>query len=337
MKKYVKVVLFLSLVLIQNTFALEASDLSLGFLGGYSHFNKFEAINISSGLPFSATLGMTWSERFQTKLGYQWIKSEHAGHAMATFQSVRFIPSFQIKQWNEHALNIESGLGYQYANLKNIDVVRHAEWMIGPAWSWNFLNTWSMIANAYYTRSINASFQHLDFAIGIQYKFGGSNYVQPTPFVHIDLDSDKDAVVDQKDVCPDTKRGLEVDEVGCPLLITGRGVIDGVMFEKDSPRLTISSKNVLLPIAATLKKYPKLMFVIEGYTSSNTAQRLTVSKARAMSVMNVLISYGVPESNLQAVGLGDQYPLTDSTLDEDRVLNERVEIKWKAQQRLTQR
>ena len=145
------------------------------------------------------------------------------------------------------------------------------------------------------------------------------------------LDLDGDMISDYQDFCPNTEKESEVDEMGCPLSNPGRGVIDGIAFENQSPRMTDTSKIALATVAENLKKYPNLLFVIEGYTSPIGApiQRTSISKARAISVLNLLVSYGVPAEKLQAVGLGDQYPLTESMDERDRILNERIEIKWK--------
>lgn len=340
MMKFFKAVLFLICIPIQHVSAYELSDVSIGFQSGYSVLNRFQAVPISNGFPLTANLGFQWNQKFQTKLSYQWIKSEHAGQSSVMFQSFRLIPGYEFKRIKDHHFLIESGLGYQYANLKNIDTVRDVEWMIGPVYSWNFLDAWSFVINATYAKSLNVSFQHIDIGLGISFRFGHTQLSQPNIVkIHIEEDQDKDNIVDRKDLCPDTKRGLAVDDIGCPLMIAGRGVIDGVVFESDSPRLTATSKSALLPIAETLKKYPNLLFIVEGYTSTITtpSQRLNISKARAVSVMNILISYGVSSDKLQAVGLSDQYPLTDSMDTQDRILNERIEIKWKAQQRLSQR
>ncbi|QKQ28084.1 thrombospondin type 3 repeat-containing protein [Candidatus Reidiella endopervernicosa] len=40
------------------------------------------------------------------------------------------------------------------------------------------------------------------------------------------LDSDGDGVLDDKDRCPDTPKGVAVDAVGCPLDSDGDGVVD---------------------------------------------------------------------------------------------------------------
>jgi len=56
--------------------------------------------------------------------------------------------------------------------------------------------------------------QGMNFAIGINLVFGNHR------------DSDRDGVPDRFDLCPDTPRGVQVDEFGCPLDTDGDGVPD---------------------------------------------------------------------------------------------------------------
>lgn len=339
----------------------DISNLSIGFQSGYGHFSSFQAVPIRDAFPLSANLNYLWTHHIQTKLEYQWIRTEHAGQGSANFQTLRLIPNYVCAKLDDHQLGIESGLGYQYAGLSGIDTIRQMEWLIGPTWAWNFSQSWGVTANVRYVRSFDSfpssSFQHVDIGFGISYTFGQHTQYELKYFSDSDqdgvpnnldecsktpfgikvfrngcpLDQDGDFIADYQDFCPNTEKESEVDEMGCPLSNPGRGVIDGVAFENESPRMTDTSKIALATVAENLKKYPNLLFVIEGYTSpiGSPTQRTSISKARAISVLNLLVSYGVPAEKLQAVGLGDQYPLTESTDERDRILNERIEIKWK--------
>ena len=62
-------------------------------------------------------------------------------------------------------------------------------------------------------------------------------------------DSDGDGVYDSKDECPDTPKGLMVDDVGCPITMTIR-----LNFEVDSYVIPESSKGKVVEFAEFLKK-----------------------------------------------------------------------------------
>ena len=83
-------------------------------------------------------------------------------------------------------------------------------------------------------------------------------------------------------------------------------------FEFDSDRLTPSAMENLLQVAATLKD-PQLhdvKFEIDGYTDATGSDvyNLSLSERRAASVVNFLISNGVPRSELAAKGFGKSKP-----------------------------
>lgn len=62
-------------------------------------------------------------------------------------------------------------------------------------------------------------------------------YQKPSePFVAVVGDSDGDGVPDDKDRCPNTPRGVKVDEFGCPLDSDGDGVPDYLDKCPDTPR-----------------------------------------------------------------------------------------------------
>jgi flagellar motor protein MotB len=334
---------------------------SFGIYSGYSVIGALNSVSIDNGFPVGLDVQYQWTNRWRTDAKYQWINSEHEGHKSANIQSFQFIPSYEFFTHDGQHLDFESGLGYQYEALDEVDTIRQMEWLVGPAWTWTFLEPWNLNLKTFYIKSfdhfLESSQQRFDIQFGISFQFGSASRMEEKPFSDADqdgvnddidecsgtaygmsvakngcpLDGDGDLVPDYNDFCPDTKRGIEVDEMGCPLSAPGRGVVDGVAFEPNSPRLLDPSKIELAKLADQLKKFPELFYVVEGYSSSETtsAERLITSKARAVTVMNVLISFGIPAYKMKAVGLSDLYPLTDSKNPNDQILNERIEIKWK--------
>ena len=355
------------LCLISTSAFAQMNPWSIGLQGGYSALGSVGAVPVQNSFPVALSMGYQISDFWNAKLGYQWIKSEHIGSQSAIFQTFRASAEYQFWNMNLHFFKWETGLGYQLTRLSSIDRIRQMELFAGPTWSWNVSGPWHLESSLKYARSfdgwMSTSMQRLDVGIGMSFHFGSqsifysksskaslkdadqdgvpdsSDECISTPYGMkvakngCALDGDGDLVVDYNDYCPNTKRGSEVDEMGCPLNSPGRGVIDGISFEFNSPRLTASSKSELEKVALTLRNYPNIFFVIEGYSFGETSasERMNVSKARAVTVMNILASYGIPSSKMKAIGLSDQYPLTDSTNRADQILNERIEIKWKHQ------
>ncbi|PTU31144.1 OmpA family protein [Stenotrophobium rhamnosiphilum] len=149
-------------------------------------------------------------------------------------------------------------------------------------------------------------------------------------------DSDKDGVLDAADKCPGTAQGLPVGPDGCPAAI-GQAVpapanplnLKGVNFENDSATLTSASHAILDGAAATLNAQPNDNAEIAGYTDANgqPEYNLTLSKQRAESVRQYLISKGVDAARLTANGYGEANPVAGNDTDAGREANRRVELK----------
>jgi outer membrane protein OmpA-like peptidoglycan-associated protein/opacity protein-like surface antigen len=149
-----------------------------------------------------------------------------------------------------------------------------------------------------------------------------------------ETDNDYDGVLDADDVCPndpENANGYE-DEDGCPDEVPRNltkivGVIRGINFKVDSDELKPSSYSVLDQAATTLSKYDDIALEIQGHASAEGEDdyNLDLSQRRAESVMRYLISKGISERRLVAIGYGETRPLEEDTPD-GRVINRRVEF-----------
>ena len=117
------------------------------------------------------------------------------------------------------------------------------------------------------------------------------------------LDGDKDGVNDDVDQCPDSIANAVVNEKGCALF---KGSLKGVQFKVNSAELTESSIVVLNEVVATLTQYPNLNIRIEAHTDSQgkASYNESLSKQRAASVLDYLVSQGISASRLESLGLG---------------------------------
>jgi OOP family OmpA-OmpF porin len=184
----------------------------------------------------------------------------------------------------------------------------------------------------------NPQDKFLDYyaGLGFQFAFGNARpepapAAEPTPPPPPPppappADSDGDGVIDARDKCPDTPRGVAVDQDGCPR--RGAITLQGVTFEFDSATLTPESRPVLDEAAADLKRYPRLKVELQGHTDSRGADayNMKLSAARANAVREYLISQGVPAEQLTSRGYGETQPVADNTTDEGRARNRRVDM-----------
>ncbi|MBK5300328.1 MULTISPECIES: OmpA family protein [Gammaproteobacteria] len=162
-------------------------------------------------------------------------------------------------------------------------------------------------------------------------------------WVHGDGDEDGDGVLDSRDKCPGTPKGVRVDADGCPppapapvveeaaVVKEEVIVIRDVHFQFDSAKLTLADKDVLNTIATRLKQESSsAQLTVTGHTDSvgSDAYNQKLSDRRAHSVVEYLISQGVPRSSFVTVtGAGESQPVADNKTADGRALNRRTEIK----------
>ncbi|MEN8200678.1 MAG: OmpA family protein [Thermodesulfobacteriota bacterium] len=136
-------------------------------------------------------------------------------------------------------------------------------------------------------------------------------------------DADGDGVNNDKDQCPKTPLGIEVDERGC---WTHAG---DFLFDIDSATLKAEAKAGLDGTKTAFAENPKMSVQIEGYTSDTgtEAHNQTLSEKRAQAVMDYLInSTGIDKSRLSAKGFGQSNPAYPNDSDANRAKNRRVEF-----------
>lgn len=162
-------------------------------------------------------------------------------------------------------------------------------------------------------------------------------------WVHGDGDEDGDGVPDSRDKCPGTPKGVRVDADGCPppapapvveetaVVKEEVIVIRDVHFQFDSAKLTPADKDVLHTIATRLKQESSsAQLTVTGHTDSvgSDAYNQKLSDRRAHSVVEYLISQGVPRSSFVSVtGAGESQPVADNKTADGRAMNRRTEIK----------
>lgn len=144
-------------------------------------------------------------------------------------------------------------------------------------------------------------------------------------------DGDKDGVPDQRDQCPKTKPGVKVYANGCSIPETK--TLGGVLFKYKSFALTNAAKTELNDLArqygALMKEYAPLKLQVSGHTDSIGSDKYNIklSKQRAKSVMDYLISRGIDKARIINIGYGESKPVATNKTDAGRQQNRRVEIK----------
>jgi OOP family OmpA-OmpF porin len=139
-----------------------------------------------------------------------------------------------------------------------------------------------------------------------------------------DNDSDGDGVPNDIDNCSAT--GDEpVTATGCPMF---GGVLEGVLFESGSDKLTDSAQVVLNDAADALLNNPDMVVEVQAHTDSQGAAEynLELSKKRALATVRYLMLRGVPSEQLLARAFGEAKPIESNDTAEGRQANRRVEF-----------
>ena len=112
---------------------------------------------------------------------------------------------------------------------------------------------------------------------------------------------------------------------------TDRGVVvtlGDVLFAVGETELLPSAEQNLDDVIELLESEPDKAIRIEGHTDSTdpAALNLRLSEERARAVRDALVELGIDASRLNAVGMGEDFPIATNTTEEGRARNRRVDV-----------
>lgn len=141
-------------------------------------------------------------------------------------------------------------------------------------------------------------------------------------------DSDKDGVIDARDLCPETIEGSAVDNYGCPNESTKLLSIElNVLFDSGKSDIKPRFYTELKQLAKFLQDHPTSNVVIEGHTDSKGSAELNreLSQRRATAIADVLVdSFRIKADRVKGIGYGETRPIADNDTETGRKLNRRV-------------
>jgi len=145
------------------------------------------------------------------------------------------------------------------------------------------------------------------------------------------VDSDGDGVPDDRDRCPNTPRGVQVDANGCPKPPKpGKAVTVRLNVEFDFDKYYIRPEFYpqLENFANYLKQYPEIQVEIDGHTDNVGSEDYNrkLSLKRAEAIRNYLLgTFHIKGDRLTTRGFGTSRPKADNKTREGRQRNRRVE------------
>jgi outer membrane protein OmpA-like peptidoglycan-associated protein/uncharacterized protein YidB (DUF937 family) len=104
-----------------------------------------------------------------------------------------------------------------------------------------------------------------------------------------------------------------------------------VHFDSGTAEIKTDSAAIIEKAAAAIRKAPGLRLQIGGHTDSRgvAADNQKLSDARAMAVLERLVTLGAERANLNAIGFGDTQPRADNSTKLGRAKNRRIEFSVK--------
>ncbi len=117
---------------------------------------------------------------------------------------------------------------------------------------------------------------------------------------------------------------LQLRETESGVVVT----LGDVLFNTGETDLREEAMTSLVEVVDLLQTEPDKMIRIEGHTDATgpAETNLRLSQARADSVMAALVSLGVDQDRLKAVGMGEDFPIDSNESDAGRSRNRRVDV-----------
>ena len=105
-----------------------------------------------------------------------------------------------------------------------------------------------------------------------------------------------------------------------------------VLFEVGSWTLTGESRSTLDQAASVFLDFPKTAIIAQGHTDATGSDSFNqdLSERRAGAVRSYLITSGVDNSRIVALGYGESQPVSSNNTDDGRKKNRRVDLLLKA-------
>jgi outer membrane protein OmpA-like peptidoglycan-associated protein len=141
------------------------------------------------------------------------------------------------------------------------------------------------------------------------------------------LDDDSDGVINERDLCPGTPEGSELDNDGCGSYENSSQKMQlRVLFANDSDKINPVFQKQILDLSNFLKEYPGTSIEIQGYASrtGTSEHNLDLSKRRAENVRSELLRNGISPSRVTIIGYGDTVLATQGTDEVSHAQNRRV-------------
>ena len=203
---------------------------------------------------------------------------------------------------------------------------------------------WSLRAEWRLRRTLDSDDKLTDQvgSIGVQYSFGGGATrsapaevapVEPVPDadavpeaepVPVAIpDSDGDGITDDRDECPGTIAGADVDAKGCEKIR-----LDKIYFDTESSVLSAAAQRKLDEAADILARHADVPIEIAGHADSRGPEgyNMGLSERRADAVRDYLEQKGIDAARMTVRAYGEARPVASNDTAQGQAENRRVEL-----------
>ncbi|MEM8792779.1 MAG: OmpA family protein [Pseudomonadota bacterium] len=121
---------------------------------------------------------------------------------------------------------------------------------------------------------------------------------------------------------------IPLTEEACLAALNAAVARQPINFEPGEAKIEDISRPVLERIGALYQRCSVARIRVTGFTDSQGREEMNqrLSQIRAEAVMDALIAAGIPYTRLEAVGMGEAFPIATNETPEGRALNRRIEF-----------
>ena len=357
---------FLLILTIDTSIAqLPKDSWSFGFGFKYPRFVSINLTPLYSNYGGFLSIQKNFSEHtaLRLKSGYSHLESEYSNPSLAKVtESTNAVSAdldflFYPVPCEPVSLYLFGGIGGLYKMLTNKATVYlddntfNYQLNAGAGIEWNLDSDWRLITEFGYHLTNNSEFDgsigagevnvkdsYMGVSIGLLYfidKGEPSKYCQLYSGITREekdmTDYKKIEALIKKHIPQEVIKEVVVEKPAKLSGITDKWILIGVNFDFSSAKLLPESYPILYDAAKTLLRNPEIMIEIQGYTDNvgSESYNRKLSQRRADAVKNYLVSKGIAEERLTAVGYGEINPVADNKTADGRAMNRRIEFREK--------
>ncbi len=190
--------------------------------------------------------------------------------------------------------------------------------------NYRFKQGWNHVAISFNKRALKAYFNG-NRIVNLPNVQQPAWFAFQVPFEYVGLTFIRNVVLAKGAVELYDRNASDIDKA---IAETGKFVTNNILFKTGKADLLPESMTEIQKMADYMKKNPRARFEVQGHTDNQGSDKINdpLSQKRAEAVVKALVSLGVDDFNLKAVGKGSHEPVADNKTEAGRAKNRRVEF-----------